>query len=509
MVPILAIALTLPIFAQQAERDVKTGGTGKEETLKLMINGGADVAFSYESGQLRETSHWLNGGLGNVDEGRDPYYYFNGPAWLSFVASLQDNVELTIVLRTIPNSDDNHFQDNGGNDPITNRRNWGDDLNGAVFVKYAYMRVKELFNPQWSLSIGQMDVIWDIRGKGNAIFLDVAHAESPWGDIERAWATTVRTESTPVGFKVGFNPDRLNLELGLFPVTQEAQAAGLGIATPYGARQQGLYYVSGIYNIDDQGNKIGAIIAFFHGINPGDNVWTIGLAGSFSPGKDFELFGEGYVQGGQSWSQGRRGIPNAAPVPVHGDDGTHRAYAFLLGGRMDIPGDTAVMLELHLYYATGHDMDEGTQFGRADGFNVAANDDSSEFMSYENYDVMVILNSNEWGYDLDNNIFQITGQVGLMVSTGGAMKNNLHLIAKLAYAVAPEEWAVAATANHPQDEVTAYGFEIDLTARWFMNKNASIYWTFAYLAGSQVAELFSFDEDDFAWTMLLGFSVSN
>lgn len=508
MVPILALALTLPIFAQ-AERDVKTGGAGKEETLKLMINGGLDTAFCYESGQLRETVTWTNGGVGGVNIIRDPYYFFNGPAWVSFYASLQDNVELNLTIRTVPFSDGNGSQANGGTDAIIGRANWGDDITNGVVMKYAYMRIKELFNPHWSLTIGQQDIIWDVRGKGNAVFMDVAHAESPWGDIDRAWATSVRMEEYPVGFKVNYNQDSMAFELGIFPVIHEAQTLGGGLlpAVSRSAAQQAIYYINGVFNIDDQGSKIGGIISLFHGINPTDNVVTLGVSGVFVPSKDFELFGDFYYQLGRAWSQGRGSMGAAGPYVNTGD---HSAYMVLLGGRMDIPGDTGVFIELHFLYASGHDMDEGAEFSGANGFAVAGvADRSHEFMSYENYDVMVILNSNEWGYDFDNNIMQITGQVGLMVSAGGSMKNNLHFIMKLAYAMAPEEWRMNAAGPHPDTEEDVYGFEVDLTARWYLNKNASLYWTFAYLGGSGIIEAFSTDEDDFAWTMLLGVNVNN
>jgi hypothetical protein len=507
----MSVALSLPVFAQ-AEREVKTGGKDKETTLKLMLNGGLDVAFAYDSEQLRETGHWINGGVDG--ENADPYYYFNGPAWLSFAASLQDNVELVIVIRNVPFNQDESDQDPalaGANTNITSRTNWGDNFN--VTIKYAYMRIKELFDPAWSLSVGQMDVIWDIRGKGNAVFLDVAHAESPWSDVSRAWAHSVRSEEFPVGFKVAYARDQFNFELGLFPVIRDAQAAA-GVVNQ--SRQQAIYYLSGVFGVDNQGSKIGGIFALFHGINPQDNVYTIGLGGLWVPQKDIEVFLEGYAQFGNAWTDSVPGSGGRAPLggtpAAFAEDGEHSAFMFLIGGRLDVPGETAAFIELHFLWVTGHDMDGGASFSNANGFALgnASNDESREFMSYENYDVMLLLNSNEWGYDFDTNILQITVQGGVMMSTGGAMKNNLHFILKLAYGVAPQEWEVAAVPGiHAADDPTGYGFEIDLVARWFLNKNANIYWSFGYLAGSEILENFNREEDSFAWIWLLGVQVSN
>lgn len=511
LVTVLSVALSLPVFAQ-AEREVKTGGKGKEETLKLMINGGIDTALAYASEQLRETLHWANGGVDG--EGADPYYFFNGPAWVSFWASLQDNVEMNITIRNVPFNNDQSFQAANAGPGLLDYNEWGDDTNNAVIIKYAYMRIKELFDPAWSLSIGMMDVIWDIRGKGNAVFLDVAHAESPWADIARAWATSVRSEEYPIGFKLAYARDQFNFELGLFPVIREAQA----LAAPLNnSRQQAIYYLSGVFGVDNQGSKIGGIFALFHGINPQDNVYTIGLGGVWIPQKDIEVFLEGYAQFGQAWTDSVPGSANRAPlggVPAgFAEDGEHSAFMFLIGGRLDVPGETAAFVELHFLWVTGHDMDGGTSFNNQTGFGAgnANNDESREFMSYENYDVMILLNSNEWGYDFDNNLLQITLQGGVMLSTGGSMKNNLHFILKLAYAAAPQEWEIGAAPGgiHAADDPTGYGFEIDLVARWFMNKNASIYWAFAYLAGSEILENFNREEDAFAWMMLLGFAVNH
>jgi hypothetical protein len=497
------LLVSLLAILAQAERDVKTGGAGKEETLRLAINGGLDIAFAYDSAQLRETERWLNGGFASGTNDTQPYYYFNGPAWVSFWATLQDNVEMNITIRTIPYTEVFGTQAPGGNNPIISRRNWGDDLNGTVTVKYAYLRIKELFDPSWSLSLGQMDVIWDVRGKGNAFFLDVAHAESPWGEIDRAWATTVRMEEYPVGMKLNYQRDAISAELGLFPVVHEAQSI-LGTVQNQ-AFQQAIYYVNAIYSFGDLGSRLGMIVALFHGINPDDNVYTVGVSGVFVAQKDLEFFAEGYGQWGQAWTQGRF-TPLAVGMT---EDGDQSAYAALVGGRLDIAGELSGFLELHFLYVSGHHMKDGTRFSDATGIVAPNARDSNEFMSYENYDVMLLLNSNEWGYDFDNNIMQVTLQGGLMLSSGAPMKNNIHLILKLAYAMAPEKWNVAAAATHGATSQDQYGFEIDFTIRWYMNKNANIYWSVGFLAGSEIIKMFSREEDESASIMLVGFQVQS
>jgi hypothetical protein len=131
-------------------------------------------------------------------------------------------------------------------------------------------------------------------------------------------------------------------------------------------------------------------------------------------------------------------------------------------------------------------------------------------MSYENYDVMLLLNTDEWGYDFDSNIFQATLQTGLMISAGGSMPNNLHLILKLAWAQAPAFWKMAAVPGaHGNLRTNQYGEEVDFTARWYVNKNASLYWSMGYLADCEIISAFNRHGSDYAWISLLGFQVGS
>jgi hypothetical protein len=512
--PLLSAALALPVLAQ-ADRDVKTGGTGQETTLKLMINAGMDLALVYEGGEFREVAHWSNGGLAATSNSRDPYYFFNGPVWVQFWASLQDNIDLTVTLRNVPFNNNTSVQEAAGGNPHLDRNNWGAASNMQVSIKYANVKIREFFHQAVTLSLGLMDVIWDLRGKGNAVFLDVAHSESPWGEIDRAWATTVRTEEYPVGMKVTFSPtDQYMAEMGWFPVIHEAQTR-FGISN--GADQEAIYYLSGTAKFAPKWNgKVGAIVALFHGTNPADNVFTFGGGLVLQPMPELEIFGEGYYQEGQAWSE-RHAAGDLSRTSLGGvafvDDGEHTSLMLLVGAHLDIPaGDMPIWAEAHFLYAEGHDMGPATEFSRNTGFALGAadNDLSGEFMSYENYDVMAILNSNEWGYDFDNNIIQFTGMVGTMMSAGGSMPNNLHLTLKLAYATPQEEWRVNAVPGiHGANDPKVYGFEIDICGRWYVNKNVNFYMTFAYLTGSEVLEMFNRETDDYAWLWMFGTQVSN
>ena len=172
------------------------------------------------------------------------------------------------------------------------------------------------------------------------------------------------------------------------------------------------------------------------------------------------------------------------------------------GARIDIPGESAFFAELDFLLVSG--QNNGGDYSTATGFQTnAARTESREFMSYENNNTMLLLNDSRWGYDFDNNIMQITVQVGAMLSTGQAMKNNLHFILKGSYALAPQKWQILDPVSGIASE-DAYGFEIDFTAKLHMNKNAAIFYSVGYLSGSDILKHMNLDRDAFAWTMLFG-----
>jgi hypothetical protein len=377
-----------------------------------------------------------------------------------------------------------------------------------------YVRFKEVFDPAWTVTLGACPVVFDIRGRGDVLFLDATHAENPFPDAERHWATTVRVDSQPAGAKINYQRDQFTFELGIFPIalntTGSFNILAAGVDNP-----PGIYYLDMTVKVDDMGSRIGAIFALFHGFFPRDNVYTFGAGGVFVPQKDLELFLEGYIQFGNVWSTGRP-VLGTPSMPPHAEDGAARGWALQAGARIDVPGDTAFWAELVVIYITGQtagnegvadEFEDGDPTGG--GFANPDVDEVGEFLHYESNNRMVIMDSNQWGLDIDNNIIQISLSGAALLSTGAAMKNNLHLILRLAYGLAVEEWQTDNFGNGTTDNTAdSYGFEVDATARYHFNKNANVYLTIAYLFASDIVELFNREEQTWAYIILIGTQVN-
>lgn len=493
-------ALAVASFAQQERKDVFTGGKGLEETANLNINGGADIVGVYQSPQVRETALWVPGG----DPPHDRTHYFISPdIWLSFEGNLQDNVTIFAQIRSIRADNDPlvgppDWQDTGPvGDPDLARLNLNFGSNLTPIIKYAWVRISDP-DLGWSFILGQQEAVFNLRGN-NAFFLDASRSESPWGDVLRAWATTIRGENNPAGARIVYSRDQVTAEIVALPVIVDALRLG---AAPDNANQQAIYYLDVIYNVDDRGSKVAVIGSVFHGAVPRDNVYTVGGAFTFTPVNEFTVFAEGYYQWGLAWTDGRAGIFDlpGSPFGTMTEDGDHIAWAVMAGFllNLSINESSSYFLEGHFLWITGHDMDGGASFGSGDGIVIPTNDESTEFMSYENYDVMTILNSNEWGFDLDNNLMQITAQTGVKLSTGSTMPQNLHIVVNAAWARAIEDWEV------PAGSENEIGYEVDLTVRLHFNKNSHIYVTGAYMGASKLIELFTSGGDAFAWLFLIG-----
>jgi hypothetical protein len=147
------------------------------------------------------------------------------------------------------------------------------------------------------------------------------------------------------------------------------------------------------------------------------------------------------------------------------------ALGFQVGAKMAFPASKA-WVELGIVSLSGDDP--GTA-------------DYEEFQSYENNDDLVILESNEWGMDLDSNLFAIKVK-------GGIQLEKINLIGKIATAKLDDDQGLG------EDDL---GIEFDATVEFPLNKNAKLYFTFAMVTGNDVVDT-AYGADDSAMVFLLG-----
>lgn len=483
---ILSFALAFSAFAQ--EREVKTGGAGKEETVKLMVNGWANVYWALTNGDLNETSKWTPGGDPTGDD-NDANAGVVGEVSLRFQATLQDAVDVVVELRTRDTA----------NDVAQDGTNYlgGSSANGTAdpTVRHGYVSVRELIGPEWGLKLGVQPVKFDLRGRGNALFLDSENAESAFRNGPFAGAIsgilsvrpeTYRDELNAVGLVLNYKKDKMCFEFGAVEMVP-----GESFSQFNPESDESLYYANLIYEADDMGSKYGAIVALMKAAESRSRAWTIGAGASLKNlgQKGLEVFAEGYLQTGTLYDQ-----PNLLPPTPKDVD----AKGFLVnaGVRLDLEGEGAPWVELSFLWVSGQED------SNASGALDATEDETDEFFSYEGNDDLLILEDHVVGLDIDNNYW--TGRIKAGTTLGE--KKNIKVEARAAVATAVED--IEVILGGVQKSEDALGWEFDLSLTYVVNKNASVYVAGGWLTGADVLEFFTEDREDSAFAVKVGTFVN-
>lgn len=468
------VCLILVLLAQ----DTQTGGAGREETLKLMVNGSIDLAAAFTSKEFNEASEWFPGGIvtGNANDSNIGWI---GTVQLRFHASFQDHVDLVLDLRTPRVLDDDGP---AGTNYL--------DKTERLVARQAYV---SLLNAK----LGLQHPKFDIRGRGNVLFLDPANAESAFSvasgltvtnvtGVERVRPDTFRQELSPAGLTWTQTFTALTVEVGILPDVNPAEVEGE--FNLQGDEQ--LYFVSCLYTLDDFGSRLGAIAALMHGPAAHSRVWTLGAGASLRGigWRGLELFAEGYGQFGKVYDDPQEPLLGG-PADVNA-----RGYCVYGGARTDL-GDG--WIEIALLWVSGADGD-----ANGDGVLDAAEDETAEFLGYEGNQDLLILEDHVVGLDIDNNYWTVRAKAGFGLDTGTSLPKNLQLEVKLALARAVEDIGVGARAED------SLGIEIDIGATYLINKNASVYLRAGWLAGAEVLEMFTEAAEDTATAALLGTLVN-
>ncbi|MFN3485024.1 MAG: hypothetical protein ACK44W_06030, partial [Planctomycetota bacterium] len=171
---------------------------------------------------------------------------------------------------------------------------------------------------------------------------------------------------------------------------------------------------------------------------------------------NLELYGEIYFQFGNAGTTVTTGLDAAG-------------IAFQIGAHYQLEGDLAPWVAANITWISG------------DGDDSPTDDEVGNFLSYENVNDLAILEDMYLGFDWDTNYVAIKVSGGVTLSVAGG-KDNLELSAIVGFCRAHEDVQFASGGED------ALGNEIDVKARWILNKQAAITALFAYLAGSDVLE---------------------
>jgi hypothetical protein len=250
--------------------------------------------------------------------------------------------------------------------------------------------------------------------------------------------------------------------------------------------------VHGVYNVTEK-TAVEALIALINGgANAGTTghesmIWTIG-GGVGSNGEFVEglnLFAQIYANFGD-----------------YGYDAGADEDVDASGLMFDIGADYTFvnvawkpMVGVEFLLVTGNEAD-------------TTEDDYEGFVSYEDNDDLIVLEDNEFGFDVDQNYQVIKIRGGITGELAGSVKDNFSLEVLVGIAKLDEE---IATVTGDEDGL---GNEVDIKASWMANKNVKLYGGIGMLFGSDVMEEVlspatgTSEDYDSAFTYFLGTNVT-
>ncbi|HYF01022.1 MAG TPA: hypothetical protein VEJ18_19015 [Planctomycetota bacterium] len=373
-------------------------------------------------------------------------------AWSGRV-NLRLDVEVADRVQGVLELENRRF-DEGLNEPF-GQPDEEDDLT----VKQGYIDVPGLPARAFRLRIGVQELTIRNRPHDDAFFLDLGETE---------------------GFFAGFNPAAGRIDVTFDRDVREAVGARLDWSPLDFLTARAFALVVGeqgsteedeaLYGLSVNANLAETMAAWLMGVvvsggEPDlEQVWTLGAGWNayFGRRRDVELFAEAYLQ---------RGTLTDAPDRV-----SKRAFGGQAGGRLSAV--EKLWIELAGAIRTG-DEDPG------DGTDEA-------FQSYEYEHRFLILESAEFGLDVDTNVIVVRGGLGL-----GPLEVDgrpLHLRVDVGRFRADETLS-------GED---AWGVETDLTVRWNFNASLTLAVQAAILAGSDILEAITADRDDEAFAVVGG-----
>lgn len=431
--PALVAVLALSAHAQQG---IQTNADRKE-TLKVTVSGGFDMDWVFRGKELVAV---LGGGF--EDEAR-----IESNANVRLDIDLSNKVSVLVNLAAVRLN--GTYADIG---------HLGSADGQVVRLWDLAVRMQEVLDPAITIQVGtNNDFMFDIRGNGSPLFF----APGMSGSFGLNDGGTLDYNQA-AGLVLWYNRDAAHFAVALLPAIIEGGAA---------SNDEAAYAVTFYYDLDSvgKGSRIGAILAVntLSTASAGSatsSIITIGGGASLKGlggMEGLEVFGEFYVQSGDIGSSGDAG-------------GT----AFHLGGRYNLQGEGNPWLEV--------------QFSMLSGDDDPLDTDADQFLSYENVNDFMIVESNLYGINIGTNLTAIKIMGGISFTSGGGEKNNMTLSGGLGIFTLSEDVNVGGTIGDTDELGTE--FDVKLTIAY--SKQVSIDAGVAFLFGSEVLEGATAPEDE-------------
>ncbi len=384
----------------------------------------------------------------------------------------------------------------------------------GVRLGQAYIEVKEFLWQQLSFKLGIQDHRYDLRGRGNAFFMDVREAELAYAaPLAETFAGAAYYGFEQIGFLANihfpFDPgiyrdqareagglkwtyhldDNLFVDLFYFHVL-ETSASGLAGSVADVQDDRWDEYVIGLnvdYNLDEK-SLFNFIYAGIYGDDGHFAAHTVGLGIDYYLDPALEVYLEVYGQWGQYGQVSVEGFPGIANDSQEID---HEAYAGIVGLMYTFDHELKPWIDLSFTYVSGDDGNISTN-----GTTITP-DTNHDFVSYEDNDATMILEENHFGLDIDSNYWKIQGDMGFTASLD--RQDDFHVRTTLAWAELahlPSRRGINPGANglfEGADE--ELGLEWDVQLTWNYTESLDFAVGFAWLFADEDGFLHGDDSD--------------
>jgi hypothetical protein len=435
----LALLCLLALQAQPTDQDRKDEGvlTGSDRgsALRILVTGHVDLHYAFRSEEVDAAASAINTGTATKDGSVN---FWAGRIGLRADVDVKDLVSGVIEL-------ENRSFESGANKPFSSS-----PTQSTLDIRQGYIDVGDFLTPQLNVRIGIQNVTLRNRPHDEPFFMDLGESESFFSGFQpgtppgvgrgRIVNTADRDFGQPTGIRVFYSPVEIMTLEAFWIVYRENGSA---------PHDESIY----AFTANSLLGENWAAWLLFAAVTGGDprlaTVWTFGAGvdGYFGPSKELEVFAEAYAQGGTL---------TGAPAAVHKE-----AYAFNVGTRLTGLLDSKLWLEL--------------AGSTRSGDRRAGNDRDQAFQSYENVNRFLIMESNEFGLDIDTNITCLRTAIG--AGPFNVSGRPLRIQLDVGRFVAP----VAVRSLSKQ-----WGVESDLTFTWNYNQSFSLSLKGAWLGDSDL-----------------------
>jgi hypothetical protein len=433
------------VLSQDPQPPAVTTGSEAGSAVRLQLTGHLDLHYLNRSGEIDAAGSALNGTVPPVTGSQN--------FWAGRV-SLRTDLEVKDFVTGVLELENRSFE-NGLNRPFG-----GNPTQSVVYIKQGYINVDDFLLSKLGVRIGVQDVAFRNRPQDEPFFMDLGESEGFSRGFQPAGGfvgnTVDRDITEPVGVRLFYSPVEIMTLQAFWMITGERGG------TPHDEAVYGLVANSLL------GENWAAWLLFAAVAGGADRLGTVetfglGLDGYFCDDKAVEIFVEGYAQAGTL---------RHAPAAVHKE-----AYAFNLGARYLGFFDRKLWIEAAL--------------ARRSGDRRSGDDHDQAFQSYENVNRFLILESSEFGLDVDTNVTstRLTVGVGPFDVAGRPLRFQLD-VARFA--------AVADV----QGAGRQWGIESDLSATWDYNSSLNFKLKGALLGDSELLKRLV--GENHAWMILFG-----